>query len=140
MPQAKKAASPFRYQYASKIVCTANIPGTSQTSEAVLPGVYQTSVNIHNPNDDTARIRMKIAFPSQVSKFVGSGLKPDEVARVNCGDINDRFGIVFIHGFEGFLVIESTLSLDVVAVYTAGPTGGHVSSIDVERVEERKLG
>jgi hypothetical protein len=36
-------------------------------------------------------------------------------------------------------VIESTLSLDVVAVYTAGARGGDVTSIDVEHVPERRL-
>ena len=43
-------------------------------------------------------------------------------------------------GFEGFLVIESTDSLDVVAVYTAGGRGEQVASIDVEQIKERKLG
>jgi len=41
-------------------------------------------------------------------------------------------------GFEGFLIIESTHSLDVVAVYTAGTKEG-VTSMDVERVFERYL-
>ena len=46
-----------------------------------------------------------------------------------------------IHGAEGFLVIESPLSLDVVAVYTAGKRAPDdaVQSIAVERVRERKV-
>ena len=130
----------YRYQYAVKFLCTANIPGTSQTTTAVLPGVYQTAVNIHNPNPQVARFRKKLAVRSgQISAFVDGQLKPDEATSVDCSQVPD-FGITFIHGFEGFLVIESTLSLDVVAVYTAGPRGGEVASIDVEHVPERRLG
>ena len=138
---ARATAPPrYRYQYAVKFLCTANIPGTSQTSTAVLPGVYQTAVNIHNPNPQVARLRKKLAMRSgQISPFLDGQLKPDEATSVDCSQVQS-FGTAFIHGFEGFLVIESTLSLDVVAVYTAGPKGGEVSSIDVEHVPERRLG
>ena len=128
----------YPFQYAVKFICTANIPGTSQTSAAVLPGVYQTAVNIHNPQSIRVKLRKKIASGLGISKYFDAILGPDAVQHVNCSQIND-FGIRFIHGFEGFLVIESTHSLDVVAVYTAGATGGQVTSIDVEQIRERKL-
>jgi len=38
----------------------------------------------------------------------------------------------------GFLVIESTHSLDVTTVYTAGKLRGEVESIAVEQIRERK--
>ena len=134
------AASGYRYQYAVKFLCTANIPGTTQTSSAVLPGVYQTAVNIHNPNARPVKLRKKLAVRSgEISPFVDGGLKPDEATCVDCSQVRN-FGIPFVHGFEGFLVIESTLSLDVVAVYTAGGRGTEVTSIDVEHVPERMLG
>jgi len=138
---ARATAPPrYRYQYAVKFLCTANIPGTSQTSTAVLPGVYQTAVDIHNPNPQVVRLRKKLAMRSgQISPFLDGQLKPDEATSVDCSQVQS-FGTAFIHGFEGFLVIESTLSLDLVAVYTAGPKGGEVSSIDVEHVPERRLG
>ncbi|MDX1983261.1 MAG: hypothetical protein SFV51_23525 [Bryobacteraceae bacterium] len=132
-------ADAFKFQYATKIICTSHIPGTSQTSDAVLPGVYQTAVNIHNPGRRAVKIRKKIAVPGIVSDFFGEELGADGATRFTCRQIQD-FGITFIHGAEGFLVIESTGSLDVVAVYTASPRGGEVSSIDVEHVPERKLG
>jgi hypothetical protein len=133
------AAVRYRFQYAAKFLCTANIPGTSQTTTALLPGVYQTAVNIHNPNRQTAYIRKKLAVASgQISKFVEQKLESDAATRVDCESIRD-FDIHLIHGFEGFLVVESTASLDVVAVYTAGPRGGEVASIDVEQVPERRL-
>ena len=137
----------FAFQYAAKFLCTANIPDTSVTTTSLLPGSYQTSVNIHNPNRRAVRFRMKLAHAFNgpvdtplITQFLDGSLKPDEATRVDCSRIPE-FGPPFgIHGFEGFLVIESTLSLDVIAVYTAG-TGAKngVASIDVERVFERKL-
>jgi len=128
----------YRFQYAVKFLCTADIPGTSQTSPSLLPGVYETVANIHNPNDRTVRLRKKIAVLSgEVSKFIEDKLTPDQATAVNCAQIGD-FGITFIHGFEGFLIIESTHSLDVTAVYTAGKRGGEVESIAVEQIRERK--
>jgi hypothetical protein len=132
---------PYRFQYAAKFICTSNIPGTSQTSDSVLPGSYQTAVNIHNPGPRPAKLRVKVALgPRLISRYVNMGLRADEVNRIVCRHLRELFGLRLIHGAEGFLVVESTHSLDVVAVYTAGPVGSHVTSIDVERVEERHLG
>jgi hypothetical protein len=128
----------FPFQYAAKFICTSNIPGTSQTTAALLPGAYLTSVNIHNPHDHEIRMQKKLASPIQISDYITGSLKPDGAERVVCDQISD-FNIPNIHGFEGFLVIDSTHSLDVVAVYTAGNTGGSVVSIDVEEIKERKL-
>lgn len=126
----------YKFQYAVKFICTSNIPGTSQTTDAFLPGSYQTAVNIHNPNDIVAKYRKKLASPLGISKFINDALKPDAVERVVCAQVKD-FDVHPIHGFEGFLVIESMVSLDVTAVYTAGK--GEVQSIAVEQIKERKL-
>lgn len=143
MAQKKAQVRPtarYRFQYAVKFLCTANIPGTSQTTTALLPGVYQTAVNIHNPQRRTVELRKKLAVASgQISSFINQKLEPDAATRVDCSDLS-AFDIHLIHGFEGFLVIESSLSLDVVAVYTAGARGAEVASIDVEHVPERRLG
>lgn len=128
----------YRYQYAVKLICTADIPGSSQTSDGLLPGIYETAVNIHNPNKKTVTLRKKLAHTTQISKFNHSRIKPDDVERFVCRNIQD-FGVTFIHGFEGFLVIEGNLSVDVTAVYTAGGKDGHVSSIVVEQIKERKI-
>jgi hypothetical protein len=143
---AKAAAPRFAFQYAVKFLCTSNIPGTSQTTSSLLPGAYATVVNIHNPNSRAAGFRMKLAMATStqidtplISDFIKETLKPDQATKVDCGRIRE-FGLQLIHGFEGFLVIESTLSLDVVAVYTAAKIGGEgVESMDVEYVPERKL-
>ena len=141
MAKTKALARPprYRFQYAAKFLCTSNIPGTSQTTSALLPGVYQTAVNIHNPQPRTVELRKKLALAGgPISKFINQKLEPDAATRVDCGGIPD-FGLHLIHGFEGFLIIESTHNLDVVAVYTAGARGAEVASIDVEHVPERKI-
>ena len=135
---ARAPRNPYKFQYAVKFICTANIPGTSQTSDAVVPGSYQTAVNIHNPQNIVIKLRKKIASPIGISKYFDGALKPDEVERVVCSQIGS-FGLHLIHGFEGFLVIESTHSLDVVAVYTAEGNNQGVSTMAVEQIRERKL-
>jgi hypothetical protein len=144
--KAKAAAQGFSFQYAVKFLCTSNIPGTSQTTTSLLPGTYETVANIHNPNPKAVGFRMKLATatstkvdPPQISKFIKETLQPDQATKVDCSRLGE-FGNQPIHGFEGFLVIESSHSLDVVAVYTAGKNGGEVESIDVEYIPERKLG
>ena len=98
-------------------------------------------MNIHNPNERGVKFRAKVAFGGEglISRFIDGSLGPDEVTRYVCADIREKFGMNLIHGAEGFLVIESTHSLDVIAVYTAGPVGEGVASIDVENVRERRL-
>ena len=127
----------YCYQYAVKVLCIADIPGTSQTSGSVLPGVYQTAVNIHNPSTEKTRFRVKLVV-AEPSKFIEDALAPNHATRWDCDRITIAFG-PFIHGVEGFLVIESTNSLDVTAVYTAGKVGGQVESIDVEQIRERQM-
>lgn len=129
--------SRVRYQYAAKFICTATIPDTSQQSHFP-QGSYQTGVNIHNPHERSIKIRMKLAQPGLISKWISFGLKGDEVMRITCDDIK-KFDVVTIHGFEGFLVIESSFSLDVTAVYTAAARDNYVVSLDVEEVKERRL-
>jgi hypothetical protein len=136
--QQSRGPIPFSFQYAVKLLCTSNTPGTSGEDAGFLPGTYRTVVNIHNPLGRTVRIREKIA-PDIVAPtpFVGDLLKPDFVSRVDCTQLGPKFGIFPVHGLEGFLIIESTGSLDVTAVHMAGPRGGDVSSIAVEQVLER---
>jgi hypothetical protein len=129
------------FQYAAKYLCTAEVPGTSQTTPSVLPGIYQTAVNIHNPHSKVVQLRQKIAAAVPggiVSEFITETLNPDQALSVSCTQILTGFGITFVHGSEGFLVIESPESLDVTAVYTAGPRGGEVASMAVEQIRERR--
>src|SRR3974377_1101578 len=112
-PQA--AAERYSYQYAAKFLCTANLPGTSQSTPSVLPGVYQTAINIHNPHEKGVSLRKKLAVavppggqkPGPISRFVKERLEPDQALSISCNEIARDFGITFVHGAEGFLVIES---------------------------------
>ncbi len=111
----------------------------SHNEKPKVEAMVQTVVNIHNPNDRTVRWRKKITQPGiGISKFIEAQLKPDEASREDCDRVVGDFG-PFIHGVEGFLVIESSHSLDVTAVYTAGKKGGEVESIAVEQIRERKI-
>jgi len=111
-----------------------------------LPGNYLTVINIHNPNDQTVRFRKKLAVafppggqePGGVSNVIADRLAPNEALSVDCDRIKGDFVLTFIHGAEGFLVIESPRSLDVTAVYTAGKIEGEVESIAVEQIRERR--
>jgi hypothetical protein len=140
-------AQPHLFQYAAKFICITNIPRTSNATSSVLPGSYVTVVNVHNPNTDTVLFRKKIALtgsssgeePGPVSKWIEHKLTADRAFSVGCEQITKEFGITPIHGAEGFLVIESTGSLDVTAVYTAGHRGAEVEGIAVEQVHERVI-
>jgi hypothetical protein len=138
---AKATALPrirYAFQYAVKFICMSNIPGTSQRSDSFVPGNYQTAVNIHNPQTKAIKFRQKLASGIGISAFLNGELGPDAVITMTCAQLN-QFNLHLIHGFEGFLVIESTHSLDVTAVYTASPHGGQVSGLDIEQIKERKI-
>jgi hypothetical protein len=140
------APSTGSFHYAAKFLCTTNTPFTSAAVPSVVPGHYLTVINIHNPHDQAVQFREKIALtfppggqkPGEVSNFVDRRLAPDEALSVDCDGIKGGFGLTFVHGAEGFLVIESPRSLDVTAVYTAGKVEGEVDSIAVEQIRERR--
>lgn len=122
-------------QYAAKVVC-----GQS-AGDVVAHGVYFTAINVHNPSHTSVRLRWKVAVarpgakPGPVSRFLESRLGPDEALEIDCPDIMKR---VRAKGFlKGFVVIESGLELDVVAVYTAGAERGQVATLHTERVPPR---
>ena len=135
----------FKFRYAAKFVCGPN-PGAT---ERVLPGDYATAINVHNPNNKSVVIRKNIALtfppavqaPGAVSASIEDELGPNQALEVDCGEIPSEFfavppGPPYV---KGFLVITSTRRLDVTAVYTAGPLGGQVASIDVEHIPERRI-
>jgi hypothetical protein len=136
MNDSLKSKRRTRYQYAAKFICTSTIPGTSQQS-SFPPGTYQTSINVHNPLEKGVAFRVKLAHPIDISKWLTFKLKGDGVISFDCRTM-EKFELKLIHGFEGFLVIESSTSLDVIGVYTAAGEK-YVVSIDVERVKERKI-
>ena len=132
------------YQYAAKLVC-----GKS-TGKVVAPGVYFTAVNVHNPTYVPIVLRAKVAValpglqPGSVSEFYEAKLGPDEALEIDCPDIFNaeifRFREPLKPGFlKGFLVVESDVELDVVAVYTAVGGEKYVETLHMERVPARRI-
>jgi hypothetical protein len=140
------------YEYAAKFIC-----GVQKDREdlRLTPGVYGTEINVHNPNDHTVRFRKKLALtfppgeqrPGEILRFPEEDyLRPDQALAVDCNHVRAKlFGGSFpAPGYiTGFIVIESTASLDVTAVYTTAALDeqGQVidqRGIDVEQIHERQ--
>ncbi len=130
------------FQYATKFIC-----GKS-AGEVVAPGIYFTAVNVHNPTHTKIpfRVKMAVAFPGlkpgPVSEFHDAEVGPDEALEIDCPDIFNPE--IFKHAeakadfLKGFVVIESKVELDVVAVYTAAGSEGQVETLHTERVPPRR--
>ncbi len=132
------------FQYATKVVC-----GRSD-GKILAPGLYFTAVNVHNPTYTTVEFRVKVAValpglqPGPVSEFRHAKLGPDEALEIDCPDIFNReifkFPVPIRPRFlKGFVVIESKVELDVVAVYTAAGSEKSVETLHTERVPAREL-
>jgi subtilisin family serine protease len=124
------------YRYAVKFVC-----GIAK-GEVLAPGDYWTAINVHNPTSNPVKFRKKIAIalpgerPGPVTEFFDARLGPDQALEI---DRKDIFRHAEKEGFlKGFVIIESEIELDVVAVYTA--TGGdeRVETMFLERVFPRR--
>lgn len=124
-------------QYAVKFVCGKSAEGI------VAPGQYFTAINVHNPTKDSVEFGKKIAValpekPGPVSRMSNAKLGPDEALEIDCPDIFRRTHSTA--GFlKGFVIIESKVELDVVAVYTAAGKTGDVDALHTERVSPRRL-
>ena len=138
---ARTAAAQTRLQYAAKVVCgthdSANAPGL------VPRQLYATTINVHNPGRQSVTFTKRLALsippgfqrPGRVSSRVTDRLGGGEALAVDRVDLRQRFGGLGLPlFFEGFVVLESPRSLDVVGVY-AVPNG-----ISVVQVPERQGG
>src|SRR5690349_19891205 len=122
------------YNYAAKIVC-----GTQREALGVVPQPYMTTVNVHNPSDSLAIFFKTLLvtlppggqrpMPPLRPTFTDT-LRPQAGLATDCADLRKRYPNAPPF-FEGFVLLQSRVSLDVVAVYTV--PGG----IDVVNVPER---
>jgi hypothetical protein len=138
-----------RFQYAAKTLCTLG----GDFGDAFAPGRYRTVINIHNPTDRKIEIARKFALAIQPGEAPGSfsitpykslTLEADQAVAYNCFEISNFY--CPIHGvcvdftaIDGFLVVNSPVELDVVAVYSAHPKGGEVSTLDTQTVAGRRM-
>jgi hypothetical protein len=112
----------------------------------VAPGIYFTAINIHNPTYREIGFRKKIAIalpgerPGPVSRPFRARLGPDEALEIDCPDIRSHVAPEYSQTdfLKGFVVIESDVELDVVAVYTASAADGQVETLHIERVPPRR--
>jgi hypothetical protein len=126
------------FQYAAKIVC-----GLNKDEGMIAQGVYETVVNIHNPYKEASTIKYKVAVAGNgkdgvISGFTSVQIKPDAAQFYGCKAFHKISGVPAATMIDGFFVIESPHSLDVIAVYSTNDFAGKgVPAIAVERVFER---
>lgn len=113
----------------------------------VAPGQYYTAINIHNPDKcQDAHFRWKVAVanpdkPGPVSAYQDQRvLHPDEALEIDCPQVARVMQTLPppVPGFvKGYLLIESDIGLDVVAVYSGTPGACGSNSFQTERVPAR---
>jgi hypothetical protein len=125
------------FVYAAKFIC-----GSHPRVPVVAPGTYYTAINVTNPTLEPAKFRKRfsVAFPEErpgpVSEWVPAVLESDQSFEIDCPDILRHVGLKepFL---KGFVIVESPVELELVAVYTAAGSTREVEAMDVERVVPR---
>ena len=138
------------FEYAAKLVCGLH---RDPRDKRLIRGAYATTINIHNPNDVEVEFFKKLALtfppaeqrPGEVIRISEDRLGPDQALAVDCMDIQRQVfqGTLPAPYIEGFVIIQSKLSLDVSAVYTSAGVDSQgqitgTNSIDVEQIPERQ--
>jgi hypothetical protein len=111
-------------------------------------------VNIHNPHDSTITFVKKLALThprggQEMGAILPIGtdtLMADGALQTDCEDLLEKLfsGEFPASHIEGFVIIESQVSLDVNTIYTAAKPGDSssaptVTGIDVEQIKEREI-
>lgn len=132
------------YQYAIKIVCGEMITSQDNVPTPVAPGRYWTAINIHNPNKcQQANFRWKVAIasPGQPGPVTAYSrilpLRPDQALEIDCEQVMKAVPQPQFKFVKGYVVIESDVELDVVAVYSGTPGACGSNSFHTERVQPR---
>ena len=133
-------------QFAVEFTC-----GTNDSSFVrIVPGDYATVINVHNAQGATrARAMVSLSFPASIeSDWMRTSFAPMQSRQLDCADILRGTFEYPVHiddsgYYQGFVIIQTTGALDVVARYTAAGSDGEVTN-DVEtatarRVERRRI-
>lgn len=140
---ATSALAQSQYRGSAKFVC--GRPGSPEIDAfAFASGLYYTSLNVTNPNDQIdvkGRKRFSVGYLNQkvgpYTPWVTWALRPGETMQVDCGDIYAHLNIpvgTFIDGFVHF--VGDPVRYDVTGVYTISD-GSRIVSQDVEEVTIR---
>jgi hypothetical protein len=129
-------------QYAAKYVCGVASSNAGAGAGIVAPGAYFTSINVHNPNKEAVDIQkffdVALASEQQGGRIAGpvkASLKPQEAFEIECADIIKHLDQNPKLFWKGFVTLQCSGPLDVVAVYTAAASAaGPVVAFHTERV------
>jgi len=144
---ATHGACTTEFQYAVKLLCGEVVAPQDGPPTPVAPGRYYTAINIHNPDKcQDAHFRWKVAVanpdrPGPVSAYQEpQTLHPDEALEIDCPQVARVMQTLpppaprFV---KGFVVIESDIDIDVVAVYSGTPGACGSNTFQTERVQAR---
>lgn len=134
------------FQYAVKLVCGNVVLSPTAASTPVAPGRYWTAINIHNPEKcRDAHFRWKVVVAAPLNQTPVTPvfqrprtIRPDEAVEIDCQQVMQTFPAPPPAFVKGYVVLESDVELDVVAVYS-GTQGGNtlLSTFHTERVQPR---
>ena len=130
------------FRYAAKFACgLLDIP--HNPNELLISGRYFTTINVHNPQEVPVSIRKRFSFGlgfervGPLSDGFSTELGPARTLDIQCADIMNHSRNPTAN--TGFALIESPVELDVVSLYSAGPSTGQVSTLHSERVPARQI-
>jgi hypothetical protein len=125
------------YMYAVKIVC---VPDLGKADPALVPAMYRTAVNVHNPWPQPAKITKWLTLsppqgePAITGDRISETLESYQAFDVDCVHMATKFGLQGqkVPGGKGFLIIQSDQDLDVVGVYTSEQLVGAKTGLATE--------
>ena len=130
------------FLYTVKFTCVEEVgpPEGNPGGVPFMPAKYRTAINIHNPQREAFDFRKKAVVAlsqasderGMISDWRDEQLESDGALDVDCLDIQKLLQGGQPVG-DGFVVIESRVPLDVVAVYTTD------ASIDVEYIQPKRI-
>jgi uncharacterized repeat protein (TIGR01451 family) len=137
------------YQYSAKFVCGVQSTVPYPELPVLVPGVYYSAINVHNPTEDNVRFCKKFvtASPGEqagpLTQYFPASLGQNRALEIDCADIYKHTRVRPNSFLKGFAVIVSPTPLNVVVVYTGGTlpttvTPGQLATMDVETVAERR--
>ncbi len=135
----------FPYQYAAKIICGRPV-ATPVYPKYAASGTYFSEVNLHNPSRTKGVVIRKKFInaqpderPTKPTVFFHLELSPDWGTQIDCPNIWKHLGLAPGAFVEGFVIVESSLEVDVVGLYTAEGPNGLISTMEIDRVPGRKM-
>ncbi len=131
-----------KYEYAAKFACGEQ---TSLQPAPLTRGIYATTVNIHNPNDEQVHLFKKVALtyppaaqkPGNVFPLAIDELGYDEALKTECTEILRKASEIAgnpVPFAEGFVIVQAPRSLDVSGLYSVTTAQ---TSMHVEQIRER---